>query len=304
MNSPALDIQPTLSRFQHATLYPGDSRHGHEIYGSALNVTFKNGSYYEKRWVAVYIELEDTGPLLTGGDFYNFFVLGLMPNSSLEHDSDWKWWPTLPQENSTSEEPTGKSETESICTQGNVTAQNWCNVSHEAYPNNPIIAQDHLTIRGGGIVTGYVLDDISTGVLSIPSFVQENENAITFRHAVQGFIDAATSAKVKKIVIDLQRNPGGAGFLPYDTFKLFFPSLDPYGASRMRSHELANVLGEAYTGFWSRKDPRDIEALQSEWVVTSRLNADTNSTFRSWLEYFGPVAGGGGTFSLPVSRSP
>jgi hypothetical protein len=71
MASPAQDIQGVLSIWNGgATFYPGDT------------VTFilENGTQIgPDSWLAIYSGGSDTGPLETGGDFYNFFVLGLYP---------------------------------------------------------------------------------------------------------------------------------------------------------------------------------------------------------------------------------
>ena len=290
MDSPAQDVQGLWGNFQDGTLYPGNDSDASLIY------TFENGTKRELTWTGVYNSLENPGPLATGGDFYNFFVLGLYPASFNE---SVQWWPNLTTPDDGSN---GESIYDDICARGHPSEQNWCATSAAAFPNNPIVAQEDLAITGGGVVTGYILEDISTGVLSIPTFVQDYDSFFTFRDSVQDFINA-TSGKVSHIVIDLQQNPGGSTFLAYDTFKLFFPTIDPYGASRTRSHPLANALGEAYSGWWSDANDDDSEFFAaSEWVVEHRDNADTNHTFTSWREYYGPVLSNGDAFSQPVSR--
>ncbi|KAK3370679.1 peptidase S41 family protein [Podospora didyma] len=54
-----------------ATFYPGDD----------LNVTLANGSTLDLPWLALCLNTMDTGTLATGGDFYNYFVLGQTPAS-------------------------------------------------------------------------------------------------------------------------------------------------------------------------------------------------------------------------------
>jgi hypothetical protein len=296
MDSPALEVQGVLSSFQYATLYPGDT----------IEYTFKNGSNYTQTWYAYYSETYGTGPLTTGGDFYNFFVLGLWPaNYDDEHPEVW-WpvWNTTSEGNST--EPDSNTTPKPLdpygCATGASTKDNWCSVTSGAYPNNPVVSQKDLAINGGGIVTGYILEDLSTGVLSIPSFVQDTNDIEYFRKAVREFINNATTAKVSKVVIDLQQNSGGSTFLAYDTFAQFFPAIEPYGASRMRSHALADVLGETYTSWWNKPgtnqdDWWNFAAL--EWIVTNRINADTDNLFASWSEFSGPVMSNGGQFTLP-----
>jgi len=65
MRSAAQDIQGYQNTFTTATFYPGDT------------ITFKleNGTNLTEQFQATYYDLGDTGPLQTGGDFYNSFVL-------------------------------------------------------------------------------------------------------------------------------------------------------------------------------------------------------------------------------------
>lgn len=78
MSHPAQDILGNLNIWTgDATYYPGDE----------LTFSFKNDSdALETFWVSYYNYPEDTGPIANGGDFYNFFVLGLYPATN-ESDS-------------------------------------------------------------------------------------------------------------------------------------------------------------------------------------------------------------------------
>lgn len=71
MASPAQDIQGVSSIWHGgATFYPGDT----------ITFVLENGTQIgPDPWLAIYSGGSDTGPLATGGDFYNFFVLGLYP---------------------------------------------------------------------------------------------------------------------------------------------------------------------------------------------------------------------------------
>ena len=83
MDSPILDILGIWSRFQSGNIYPGGENN------APLNVKFKNGSWYNETWSAVYQEASDTGSLTTASDFYNYFVTGIKP-------INWNatgWWP-------------------------------------------------------------------------------------------------------------------------------------------------------------------------------------------------------------------
>jgi hypothetical protein len=54
-----------------ATFYPGDT----------ITFVFENGSSLTENFLGVYYSQGSTGPLETGGDFFNFFVLGIYPDS-------------------------------------------------------------------------------------------------------------------------------------------------------------------------------------------------------------------------------
>ncbi|KAJ0351255.1 hypothetical protein KNSL1_003391 [Colletotrichum chrysophilum] len=74
MDSPVQDIQGIFSIFAGAsTFFPGET----------ITFSFEDPSMekVELHWLAVYNIAEFTGPLETPGDFYNFFVLGLLPAS-------------------------------------------------------------------------------------------------------------------------------------------------------------------------------------------------------------------------------
>ncbi|KAI4924401.1 uncharacterized protein J4E92_007482 [Alternaria infectoria] len=297
MNSPALNIQGLPSTFQSATLYPGNG-----LFSDALNFTLQNTTVVETIWWAVCVDCKETGPLTTGGDFYNYFVLGFLPESYREGE---EWWPTLedkffPSTDDSVSTFNFTAELENYCIEGALSNQNWCMDSFAAYPNNPMTVQADLSVIGGGIVSSYMLDGASTAILSIPSFYQNGIDTSNFRLAISDFIGNASKSQASRVIIDLQQNSGGLVFLAYDTFKQFFPNLEPNGASRQRSHELSDSLGEAYTEWWDRsgRDQADSYSwASSEWIVTNRINAATGNSFSSWDEFYGPEASNGDKFS-------
>ncbi|KAF2271383.1 uncharacterized protein EI97DRAFT_462876 [Westerdykella ornata] len=298
MEHPSRDILGDLSVLRTATFYPGNE----------LNFTFANGSSIETYWLATYAAIDSTGPLTTAGDFYNYFVLGFLPESYDEENP--KWWPDETPEDDSGDGVTGDDSVEDTsppdygCSNGNASEQHWCLTSHGAFPNNPDIVQDDLEITGGGVVTGYFLDDISTGVLSLPSFYATGNDTNSFFIAVDQFIGNATSLNISRIVIDLQQNSGGLQFLALSTFKRFFYGREPWTGSRIRSHELANILGRTYSEWWSSLETGDDGAedplyryfASSEWVA-NRINAETGNNFSSWEEYYGPLSENGDAFS-------
>lgn len=78
MLSGAQDVQGYYNSFSGSTLfYPGDN----------ISFILENGSTITDRYLGVYWSQGPTGPLATGGDFYNFFVLGFWP-ASFDPSSD------------------------------------------------------------------------------------------------------------------------------------------------------------------------------------------------------------------------
>jgi hypothetical protein len=169
-----------------------------------------------------------------------------------------------------------------------------------------------LAKPGGGIITGYFFDDINTGILSIPSFFQYDSSIDEFETTIGTFIANATEKKISRVVIDLSQNTGGTVLLAISTFKQFFYGMHPYAASRIRSHEAANVLGGAFSEWWKELEanlgPDDSEnrvsyeyAAAEKWVALNRINPVTGRRFASWAEYYGPVLEHGDAFTLAVS---
>ncbi|KAL9086788.1 MAG: hypothetical protein Q9165_006935 [Trypethelium subeluteriae] len=267
MDTPALDIQGFASIFSGAaTFYPGDT----------LNFTFANGTQVPTYWLAIYNNPDDTGPLETAGDFFNYFVLGFLPASY----------------NGTSNSDDSGDDTSG----GSSSTTSFFNASSGAYPDNPDIVQPDLSVEGGGVLTGYFLNDTSVAVLSVPTFEQAGDDVGTFSQTVADFIGNASKLGLSKVIIDLQQNSGGNDELVFDMFRQFFPTIDPFAGSRRRSHDLANILGGAITGYFD--ETQDETFAADEWVITDRLNAVTGQNFSSWEEYFGPLAYQGDLFSL------
>ncbi|GAB7350679.1 hypothetical protein MBLNU459_g1242t1 [Dothideomycetes sp. NU459] len=263
MESPAGDVQGILDTFGGGgTFYPGD------------NLTFarENGTTLETQWLAIYNSPGSTGPLETGGDFYNFFVLGLYP-ASYE-----------PVDDSDSSIYTNDSSS------GNISQKSWANTS-DAYPVFADVYQTDLGVTRGGILTGYFLNDTSTAVLSVPSFDEYGDAIGTFSDTVSQFIAKAKAAGLQKVVIDLQQNGGGDIELAFDTFRQFFPTVHPFAGSRLRAQPMADILGSTTTGFWNEQ-PDDgyyyYGLSQDEWVATDRIDAQTGDNFSSWAEFYGP----------------
>lgn len=281
MTSPVQLIQSGFNTFfGGATFYDGPD----------LNFVFDNGTTMDTEWFAIYNPSYYTGPLTTGGDFYNLFVLGLLPASYSTSDV-----PCVFREggcnNETNESPEPSYSFES----------GWDDYTDDIYPAAQVKQEDLADL---GWVTGYYLDDISTGVLSLPSFDESGWALTNFSAAVQRFISGAQDRNTSKIIIDLQGNSGGAIILAFSVFYSFFPATEPFAGSRRRSHHLADVLGTTLTNSWGNQSPTEDNytvSVSSEWVVTDRLNAENGRNFTSWAEYYGPRQENDDLFSLVVS---
>lgn len=204
MRSGALDAQGFLEVFfGGATVYPGDT----------IALTFENGTVIgPEPWQAIYLSPGNTGPLQTGGDFYNFFVLGLYPASYIpEGDSEGR----LPDKTASSTPIRTPSPTPSPSTLVSTTAPSW----GTAYPTPESI----LTGREPDDTTlprVFFLHDSSVAVLSITDFAGYEDTAQEFLRTVGAFLRRSKEAGLKKVVIDVQQNRGGQAFLAIETFKL------------------------------------------------------------------------------------
>ena len=182
--------------------------------GDVFSIIFENGTGIgDIPWLAVFNDLDDQIPIASAQDFYNNFIINDSPDIAsqstkvkrdTESDSAPKW-----------ERQAVSTTAAATTTQGPgspATPSAWPGI---AYPQSPIIAEAELGV--GGVLTGYILDDGVTGILSIPSF--NPVNSTSFSATVGGFIQMCQTAGVKKIVIDLQQNYGGTRLLATDTFK-------------------------------------------------------------------------------------
>lgn len=271
MYNPVFDL-PFVESFPlwngDATFYPGDT----------FTYVFENGSTVEDQWLAVYLNPLETGPLETGGDFYNFFVLGFWP-ASYDPDAD----------DSDSGDAAGAAEPPPT---------SLSNYSM-AFPKADIW-QSNLTVDG--LLTGYFLRDESLAVLSIPTFYADGEAIVEFDDTVKRFLNEAKAAGMSRVLIDLQQNAGGDIVLAYSTFKQFFPAIEPFAGSVMRSNPLADVLGTKITAYWDSFNDTEKQvysyASADEWIATTKINAATGQNFTSWEELFGPQSDEIASFTL------
>lgn len=134
MFSFAQDIQGSFNVFSGQTpFFPGET----------ITFEFDNGTSRTESNLGIYSDPGPTGPLETGGDFYNFFVLGRLPASfdaslGLEDPSNVGT-------------PTPEAPLPDAAPSSPPLPPSW---NSPAYPETPDVAQPDLGILGGGLLSG------------------------------------------------------------------------------------------------------------------------------------------------------
>ncbi|KAF3400009.1 hypothetical protein F1880_008056 [Penicillium rolfsii] len=95
------------------------------------------------------------------------------------------------------------------------------------------------------------------------------------------FLNNATSAGKKNILIDVPANPGGYLSIGLDLFRIFFPDAFPYTATRYRAHNAAKYLTKAF----SRSDTQD---SSNTFAYKEMVAPDQDTGFSSWEDLYGP----------------
>lgn len=229
MSSAAGDIQGYYSAFEGSTpFYPG----------AEIDFAFENGtSTGSLPWLATYDAPADTPLISSGKDFYTFFVIGQYPADS---DLDSSNEPTvasssisnvtftastssatnstpIPSPNTTSSSTDAAATSDAATPSASAsTLSSW---DYFPYPSDPNVVQPDLGAPDGGVITGYLLNDDTTAVLSIPSFDVTGEAILSFSPTVAEFIQKAKDSGYTRIIIDVQRNGGRGHLLAEDTFK-------------------------------------------------------------------------------------
>ncbi|CAI6042755.1 unnamed protein product [Clonostachys chloroleuca] len=275
----------------YQSYYPGYFESTPVYNGPSITGSFANGTRFEWKYQAGSNQLLGQGNLTSGQDIYDNYVM----NPDFGSNRKRATGPFDPRKLPGS--PVIKRDTPAV----SATA-----VPLPNYPKNPIVIQANFS--SGGIVSGYILESDSIGVLSIPSFNAQDGKAdpLSFHDAVAGFISQASSKGMKKVVIDLSGNGGGNVNLGYDTFKQFFPSGQPGSAVRARVTPQVNTYGSIVTGI-ARDNGTffDSDVKASFAAVTlgaGQVNADytlnqNRSAWKSWGSFCTPQAIHGDNFT-------
>lgn len=151
MISGSEDIQDYFNYFNgDSVIYPGDN----------LTFGFENGTSLVEEFAAYYWSQGPTGALETGGDFYNFFVLGWYPasfnlSSTTSDDGDASDYDESGNSSSTAVPSATVSSTASATISATPTASGWNeSQSYPWYPAFADVYQPDLDLYSGGWLTG------------------------------------------------------------------------------------------------------------------------------------------------------
>lgn len=166
------------------------------------------------------------------------------------------------------------------------------------YPS-PVALSSDLTL------SGYFLSDPGfedTAVLVLQAMSEDDPQ--DFQSQMTSFLDQCRSAGKKRLVIDVQGNPGGSVGTGYDTFMQLFPDLFPYGAGTLRAQEGLDTLGTFYTNYTEQvyQEAKGNITLLAANNYYAQYNAkayanDSGQLFESWPELYGPVDSGTDNFT-------
>ena len=170
-----------------------------------------------------------------------------------------------------------------------------------ATPQTPPFYPTPEAIHSEYVIGGYYLNDSAfadVAVLSIPSFdVQSMTGGTEFQDVLQQFLANAKAAGKKKLVVDLQANPGGLVDLGYEVFRQLFPNLEPYGASVFRAHSGLDHIGQTITDRYQHESAAAPPGLTDDEKFSLSLAVGLDAfdylkpdggVFSSWGEFFGP----------------
>ena len=161
----------------------------------------------------------------------------------------------------------------------------------------PVIQHAEKQVELGAFFLGdYTLKEVA--VLSMNTFDPvASGDAVEFQALIQKFLKFAISKGRTKIVIDVSSNGGGSLFLGYDTFKQFFPSIEPDIGARMRYSTALDIIGSAFgnitlddaaNGSFDNKGLTPADMYLSPIHYANSVDADEQD-FASWADMRGPV---------------
>lgn len=242
---------------------------GRWIYpGESTTLKLANGtSITTENFARVLVPFDN---ITSGADIYRQFFIPAEINSALELATSTSAAPT-----STSSSATSSSAAPTIPAPG--------------FPSP--IARTGNNLNSGYFLEGEGYDDVA--VSSLASFGQSTPDPGDFQAVNTYLINQAVAHNKTKLILDLSANGGGIILQGYDLFKLLFPSILPYGATRFRAHEAIDYIGQEssyFGGLVSRTLDLNDTAVE---IVSSYANYRTDTdvhynNFDSWAEKYGP----------------
>lgn len=161
------------------------------------------------------------------------------------------------------------------------------------YPT-PYVAHSEGFYTAGFFLTTKV------AVLTMTAFTSTNENSTTDQAEMQAviakFLSQCKITGSTYLIVDLSANGGGSVFSGYDAFKQLFPTIVPYGGSRMRTTPFVDYLGNVFSaaGIYNK-------TVQPVWQIQSALDKDLKK-FPTWSDMGGPFRFYGDNF-LAITRA-
>lgn len=143
------------------------------------------------------------------------------------------------------------------------------------YPN-PFIRDEFNQVMGFFPNTSNLKD---VGVLAVTGF----ESPVTLNSVAREFVEQASKKGKKKMLIDLSGNGGGEPLAGQNLFRMFFPEIDIYAATRFRSNEAVDLIGQAV-----RRLPNNATNDLRPFIYKGEVKPDQIHGFSSWKDLYGP----------------
>lgn len=151
-----------------------------------------------------------------------------------------------------------------------------------------------------GAYTAGFFPTTKVAVLTMSAFASSNPNSTTDQAEMQAviakFLSQCKITGSTYLIVDLSANGGGSVFSGYDAFKQLFPTMVPYGGSRMRTTPFVDYLGNVFSsaGVYNK-------TVSPEWQIQSALDKDLKK-FPTWSDMGGPFRIYGDNF-LAITRA-
>ncbi|KAI8660248.1 TSPc domain-containing protein [Fusarium keratoplasticum] len=133
-------------------------------------------------------------------------------------------------------------------------------------------------------ISGYALDDDTT-VMLITTFTTAggglpgNQTRV-FAETASEIVSTALAKGHTKLIIDVSGNSGGQIDRAFDLFKLFFPSKQPYSATRFRRHEASEGVVKVFGGI-----SKEAAQMNAPLAYAGQVTPDQEAGFESAEEF-------------------